>query len=343
MRRLYCIFFILLSSFFPAGTRALADDSCPVAAPVAEVRAARMYSDAAGSVIDAQGLRQNTELILPLRTFDRTVADRVDRSDPTSRAANLDCAAGMLHAWAAGRAMLIRPASFPASRERARFVLGLNIASLKLFSLQGHADPVVVAWLQALNRDIMGEFARRDVVDNLYVWSGVNAASFALLNPDGEAIRYQQTVWQKGLAQIGSDGFLPSELRRKERALGYHHYYLSGLLVLRRLRAALGQAPTAAEDTALRRLADTIEDGLCDPTAMMRASGGSVQAPLEPDGFAIGLVFGHGIIDARWSRCGKKPARNDDETLGGRLDITAQLLQEIEATREIASLRRTRP
>jgi len=80
----------------------------------------------------------------------------------------------------------------------------------------------VTDWLRRLNQAVVATFARRDRVDNLYAWSRVNAASFALLARDPGAMAHQSTVWQRSIAMIGLDGLLPHELERGQRALIYH-------------------------------------------------------------------------------------------------------------------------
>jgi hypothetical protein len=129
------------------------------------------------------------------------------------------------------------------------------------------------------------------------------------------------------LSQIGPDGSLKSELRRQTRALLYHQYYLSGLLYLRKIRAALGSPATPAEVTTLRRLASFVESSLCDPAAIAKASGGFKQETAPADQFAIGLAFGQGIVDDRWSRCGVVTPATNDETLGGSLRVTLAVLE----------------
>jgi hypothetical protein len=153
----------------------------------------------------------------------------------------------------------------------------------------------------------------------------VNAASLTLIDGDRNALQYENQVWRAGLAQIGPDGYLPSELRRQSRALLYHQYYASALIFLRQLRAALGQLPTARDDADLRRLIERVEAALCDPAAMAGIAGAQ-QEPPSADQFAVGLAFGDGLVDERWTRCGTKPPEMRDDTLGGRFDRTRAAL-----------------
>lgn len=304
---------------------AQAQDACPIPPPLAQVEAHAIYSDLAGSQLDPSGLHRNQELIRPLRGFTELLTRQVDGDARQPTQDDLDCATKMLGNWAAAGALLQQPASFPAVRERQRFGLGITLAALKLRALGRKLDAGVVAWLHALDTAVVDDFVRRRMTDNLAVWSGANAASLAMIDGDQDARQYESMVWQEALRQIDAQGFVPSELRRKSRALLYHQYYASALLFLRRLRSGLGQSSTAGDQADLRRLVDRVETSLCDPEAMVRASGGYTQEPPPAAHFAVGLVFGDDIIDKRWTRCGTKPIEMRDPTLGGQLDRTFAL------------------
>lgn len=312
------------AAWSPGTTRA--DDQCPIPAPFALVEAQAIYTDKAGSQLDAAGVKRNQQLIQPLRAFASGLEKQVDGDAGGSPEQARQCAATMLQAWASAGALLQQPTSFPAVRERQRFSLGITLAALKLRAQGGTLSSATVSWLHSLETGIVQDFARRKLIDNLEVWSAVNAASLALLDGDRASLRYENDIWEEALRQIGADGYLPSELRRESRALLYHQYYASAVLVLRQMRIALGQAPTKQEDASLQRLLDRVESGLCEPDTMARAAGGHEQEQPPAEQFAIGLVFGHGVVDDRWTRCGKTPQELRDDTLGGRLDRTLEVL-----------------
>jgi poly(beta-D-mannuronate) lyase len=300
---------------------------CPTMAAVTEVRAAAIYSDRAGSVVESGGLHENQELVRPLRDFDTAITTRVDGTAGSVKQEDLDCAANLMRSWATGAAMLTKPGSFPAVRERARFCIGINIAAFKLRRRVGRLDAETLKWLGILNHSIEEDFGTRGIVDNLYLWSGVDAGTYALVAHDPEAIRYLNLVWEKGLAEVGGNGFVRSELGRQSRALLYHQYYLSALLFMRQIRDALGDGTTPDENAALRRLAARVDEGQCDPKAVMVASGGYQQEIPPPEQFVVGTVFGAGIVDDRWSTCGRRPDSLRDATLGGDLEQTAAVMR----------------
>jgi poly(beta-D-mannuronate) lyase len=292
---------------------------------VEQVQAAAIYSDPSGSRLDTQGLVQNRQLVQPLRDFVTDLARQADDNAATPNAAALECATTMLRRWADAGAMLRQPASFPAIRERQRFALGITLAVFKLNAAGWKPDARVSAWLKSLNTAVIQDFARRRIIDNLAVWSAVNAAALALIERDPGALRYQDDIWHQALAQVAPDGSVPSELRRQSRALLYHAYYASALLLLSQIRAALGEPASAREAADMRRLVNYVESELCKPGALASAAGPQEKPPA--DQFAVGSIFGQGVIDERWKRCGAAPDNLRDVTLGGQLETTFELLR----------------
>jgi poly(beta-D-mannuronate) lyase len=295
--------------------------NCPNDPPLARVEAAPIYSDAKGSVVDADNLRLHEHQILPLRNFVTDASSRVDSDDRGER----ECALGMMRDWAKAGAMAQPPVDFNGLRELERFTISLNIIALKL-----RADGSDIAplrdWLGTLNHTVIQRFEKRNLVDNLDVWSGVAGASYALLSGDEIARHHENEVWEQGIAAIRPDGFVNSELRRGARALSYHVYDLSALLTLNAFRNALGEPISAKDRAALAKLVDRVSGSLCEPSAMTIAAGGMVQEKVRPIVFAPIFAFAGSFADARMHSCGASDIPTTDPILGGDLNKTAAIL-----------------
>jgi poly(beta-D-mannuronate) lyase len=302
-----------------------AEAACPSFAVVDRIEGAKFYADEAGSVVDPQAQRRNEELQAPVRKmlgFVETALDTAEARSPAS-----DCAFEIIQQWAGQRALLDPPASTQGQVERARFAIGLNVIALKLKRFDYPLGNGILGWLKDLNDAVMTYFEKGTNRANLYMWSGVAAASFALLGADVRSTAYENSVWRGSIAEISADGFLPRELTRAHRALIYHQYAFSALLMLRQIRLALGQHESESDRAALRRLAVRISSSLCDPSAMAAASGATQEMP-NHTAFRVPAVFGGGLLDANWGKCGSTPPHHNDVNLGGRLDLTARLLRE---------------
>jgi poly(beta-D-mannuronate) lyase len=258
---------------------------------------------------------------LPLRNF---VTDASRRADSSDRAEQ-ECALRMMLDWAKNGAMETPPTDFGGPRELERFGISLNIIALKLRADGLNIDPLV-GWLGDLNRMVTARFRTRGRVDNLYVWSGVAAASYALLSGDGAARRYANDVWLDGVAAIRPDGFVDSELRRGSRALLYHVYNLSALLTLRAFRNAMGDSISDSDQASLMRLIDRVGDSLCDPASIAAASGSATQEKTPAMEFAPIVAFAGNSGGPHFLGCAPADVPKSDPILGGQFDRTVAIL-----------------
>jgi len=289
--------------------------------PVLRVEGRNFYSDTKGSVVDPEKLHEHLELILPLRAFATDASKRADSSDPEEQKWGF----AMMHAWAKGRALLDAPLDFIGKRERQRFTIALNIIALKLRACGLNIEPLL-AWLNQLNRGVIADFAQHVAIGNLYVWSGVCAASCALLDADSDAKRYENHVWQRSVDGIRADGFIEPEIRRGARALLYHVYYLSALLTLAAFRRALGESPSRKDYIFINCLVAGLGRALYDPSPLVALSGSREQDVIPPIQLAPIMAWGTDFLNPGFLSyvSGEIPA--DDPILGGDLSKTAEIL-----------------
>jgi poly(beta-D-mannuronate) lyase len=286
---------------------------------IARVEGEPFYMDKQGSLVGYDKLSRHMELILPLRTFVAEASKWADGPNTEDH----ECALAMMNAWADGCAMTAKPANFSGVREQQRFAIALNIIALKLQNAGCGIDPLL-PWLRVLNRAVIGAFDRRDRTDNLYIWSAVNAASYAVLSDDARARAFQDKVWGRGIAAIGPDGYIDSERRRAARALSYHAYFLSALLTLNVFRQALGYQLDDRERAAIECLANRIALAYDDPAEIVLLAGGHPQHETRAIQFAPIVAFAGDLAKPLTRRLCGIPA--DDPILGGDLYKAAAIL-----------------
>jgi hypothetical protein len=177
-----------------------------------------------------------------------------------------------------------------------------------------------------LNQAVIDTFDERDVTDNLYVWSAVNAASFAVVSEHALARAFQDKVWRRGIAAIRPDGYIDSELRRAAKALCYHTYFLSALLTLSAFRQALGYRLGDGEGVAIKRLAEQIAIAHDDPTEIATLAGGHRQLETVALQFAPIIAFGSDQAKPLTWRLHDVPS--NDPIFGGDLGRTAAILKD---------------
>jgi len=322
---------LIITIFIPPSSAAETID-CPGDPVVTRVEAASVYSDSQGSIVDPEKLKQSLDLIAPLRKFVTDASLRADSPDHTQQ----DCAFRMMLGWARGGSMLEEPADFAGQRERERFTIALNIIALKLRS-DGFDIAPLLGWLGELNRGVSDDFEKRNRVDNLYIWSGVAAASYAVLNGNAVAQGYADKVWDQGIAAIRPDGYVDSELRRASRAMLYHEYYVSALLTLHAFRKALGEAMTPMEHAGLKLLIDRIAGSYCDPSAMVSTAGGYPQEKIPLLQLSPAVAFGKNLdfSDPLFGACAPQGIPVLDPILGGNFDKTANILSNLRRSEHV--------
>jgi poly(beta-D-mannuronate) lyase len=311
-------------AFQPAGQAAAVQFICVIDPPIAEMKGTTTYADKKASVVDPVKGAQHAEMIKPVATFATHLANATDSLPLDSEKAA--CARKMLSTWAADNALVQTPDSFPAVRERARFTIGFNLAAVKLRQAGYPVDRDVIDWLRTLTREVVSGFALKPALSNLDIWSGVDAASFLLLSDDLLLREHARRVWRKGIDQIKADGSLDTEMGRGRRALLYHQYYMSGLLMLREMSAAIGDLPSADDHAKLKKLGRLVASSLCDSTMISKRAGAPQEKPPAYQ-FAVAMAFGKNILDDSWAKCAQLPAKIVDNGIGGNMDVAAAAIR----------------
>lgn len=310
---------VLLVLGLQAGTAAEArgPNECPLVPPIARPEALRSYSDEAGSIPDERNRAINRQSGAVPRELTAIVAAG---SEGASGAAM--CAVENLNAWARADALLARTDNFSSARQLLRYSTGLNIGVFRLRGRGVAIEPATVSWLERLTVSATEQFAARyrktQGVDNLYVWSGVTAASFQLVQPDAALKAYADDVWRHAIDAIEPSGAVAAERRRAGRSLSYHTYYLSAVLWLENIRKQLGQ-PVSADDTrAIERLERLIGDAVCSSSRAMPGVNAEQIKPTVP-AYKSAYYLGGDAFRTRIQQCGLEAPPDYDAFLGGRI------------------------
>jgi hypothetical protein len=189
-------------------------------------------------------------------------------------------------------------------------------------------DATTLSWLRTLNYKNMDYYQKSTNRGNFYVWSGAAAALFGILDHDAKAIAYQDIVWRDAMDKIRGDGTIAGEMARGQRALIYHLFSFSAILVLRSAREALGYTESPEDKVRLQSLANEIGKTLCDPQVMGVTAQATIEIPGDW-GFRIPHGFGQDLMDADWSRCGRPHVDLSDPSSGGDARHTAEMLDQL--------------
>jgi poly(beta-D-mannuronate) lyase len=272
---------------------------CPEPPPaIRDFYAVRFYGDADGSVIDPELARRHKAAVAPLTAFLRQVTSDADkalrRNDPKMAACPLDWIAS----WAKDRALLGTMGTKQAEYQRKWDFTGLAMAYLKL---SRHASPgqraTIQPWLielaDAATAFQTGKGRKRN--NHLY-WLGLGLAATGIAADSSRHWAAAREIMREAQQNIGKDGALPLELERGSRALHYHAFAVTPLVVMAELAARRGENWYDTEGGALHRLVAFTVRGLEDP-AIVDARAGTVQE--RPPGTGAGWLT---LYSARFSR-----------------------------------------
>lgn len=302
-------------------------DACPRFAPEMALELEDIYHDRRASVPDVGAEERNNARLKPLTDFMQYVERQVDDGGVDN--AETTCAFAAFRTWAAAGALTQQPFvkySRQGTVARNQHLIGLLVVALKLRQAGFAPDSGIIGWLRALTYQDLDFFERATNRGNLYYWSGAASALLALLSHDRRALGYQEQVWQAAIVDIRNDGTIAGEMARGQRALIYHMYAFSALLMLRAARASLGLPTGAAAGARLERLASVIGRTLCNPAAMGEAADAAIERPGDW-AYRVPIGLGDGLLGEDWRRCGNMDADTRDITFGGDTRATAAVLR----------------
>jgi poly(beta-D-mannuronate) lyase len=271
------------------------------------VSGSTIYEPGTTSVPDPAGEALNRERLAPIDNFLTYLGHAVDAEPQTG---DLSCPYKLLEDWAKAGALLQTPGT-PGRVARVWISPAFGFVALK-FRMRGIAIlPDIAHWLSALAAVEREDYDKplkmapyQNLHSNVYPWVGVANAIAALIVPDPEAMKFQETVWRNMLAEIKPDGSLQGELGRGQRALIYHQQAANGLVVLGNLRHSLGQGE-GPQTHQLQRLLNFVGEAICDSAPLAKMAGAQQEMP-GVWGFRMPYAFGEQELPATWTRCGPK-------------------------------------
>ena len=242
--------------------------ACPAPPPaVRDLDLPRFYGDAEGSQIDPDLALRHKAAVEPLTAFLRRVVEETDRATQRRDVAAAGCALSWIAAWAAGDAWLGNMDSKQAEYQRKWDLAGVALAYLKLKrdaspAQRGIIEPWLVRFADAVTAFQMDPGRKPN--NHLY-WLGLGLAATALAADSPRHWNDARHIMRIAAGHIQADGTLPLELERGARALHYHAFAVTPLVVMAELAALRGEDWYGFADSSLHRLVAIAVAGLLDP------------------------------------------------------------------------------
>jgi len=250
--------------------------------PVRDLDIPRFYANAEGSKTDPELARLHAAAVEPLVAFLREIVDAADKAarGNTARGA---CALEWLTTWANGEAWLGQMVTRQAEYQRKWDLGGIALAYIKLRPLaQPEQRRVIEPWLKrwaATSRAFFDAPGRQR--NNHWYWLGLGMMATAIATDSDEHWQAARAIYRDGLRDIQANGTLPLEMQRQSRALFYHVFAVTPLVMMAEIGTRRGEDWYGTENGALHRLVDLCVRGLVDPETFERIAGKSQERPVN--------------------------------------------------------------
>lgn len=205
--------------------------------PVRDLMLVRYYTDKAGTQIDREKKRLNERVRRPLKQFLQYVTRKADDAVRFQDAAAARCALAWLTSWAREEAYLGVMGSKQAQYQRKWDLAGASLAYFKLRPWAAAEDrSVIEPWLRrwaGAARAFFDDRGRRR--NNHWYWLGLGLAATALGTGDEKLWVQARGVFDDAMGDITAGATLPMESARNARALHYHTFAVTPLVVMAEL------------------------------------------------------------------------------------------------------------
>jgi poly(beta-D-mannuronate) lyase len=239
-------------------------------------------SDSARNELNKQAYQAYLDASKNVRQFEKQLmaaADdyQVDGDGPEAR----DCVINNLNAWAQANALLPDEINQvgQAVRKWALAAAANAYLRVKMSAPEGALDPGKTArierWFASLADGVRAYYTDREPrkVNNHDYWAAwaVMASAVATGNCDDWA--WSLRKFDEAMGQITSDGYLPKELSRQDRALEYLNYAMQPLTMIAVFAEVNGVPVHEQYQASFEKLARNVVAGLHDPSRVEAITG----------------------------------------------------------------------
>jgi len=234
--------------------------------------------------LNASANAQYKERSEPISRMEKGVAKMVDKYMRTGTPAALQCVIGWYAAWADANALLGPSTSYSGKAMRKWALASLSGSFLHLEFSRSQplaAYPAqtqkIKAWLSQVGDKVQTEWdldSPLKKINNHFYWAAWAIMATSVVENRRDEFDWAVKVYRIFASQADADGYLPNELKRQTRALGYHNFAITPIAMIAAFGKANGVDLASAGNGALTRVAKRTLQGIADPNMFVARSGG---------------------------------------------------------------------
>ncbi|WP_248917358.1 mannuronate-specific alginate lyase [Pseudomonas entomophila] len=217
-----------------------------------------------------------------ITTLEKGVSKMVGQYMRDGRPAQLDCALTWLGSWARADALMSSDYNHTGKSMR-KWALGSMSGSwlrLKFSNSQPLAAHQAEAeqiekWFARLAQQTVRDWSGLPLekINNHSYWAAWSVMATAVATDRRDLFDWAVKAYKVGANQVDEQGFLPNELKRRQRALAYHNYALPPLAMIASFAQANGVDLRKENNFALQRLGEGVLAGARDPSQFTAHAG----------------------------------------------------------------------
>lgn len=231
-------------------------------------------SDSARATLNKESEQAFRAQTASINELERGVSQMVERYMEKGRPEYLECALNWMSAWAQAGALLSTEFNHTGKSMRKWALGSLAGAYLQLkFSSSQPLKPypreqrLIEEWFARVGEQVVRDWSDLPLkqINNHSYWAAWSVMATAVATDRRDLFDWAVEELRIGANQVDSDGYLPNEIRRRQRALAYHNYSLPPLMMIAAFAQANGVDLRDENDGALGRLASKVLAGVENP------------------------------------------------------------------------------
>lgn len=237
--------------------------------------------------LNEQANAEYQERSQPINQMEKGINKMVDEYMHTGNPDTLKCVIGWYGKWADAGGLLGPSSSYSGKAMRKWSLASLSGAFLHLqFSrsqpLAAYPQQAeqIKAWLGRIGDKVLTEWdlgEPQKKINNHFYWAAWAIMATGVVENRRDEFDWAVKVYRIFSEQVDADGYLPNELARQTRALGYHNFALTPVAMIAAFGKANGVDLASEGHGALTRLAQRTLQGIDDPRIFEAKSGGYTQ------------------------------------------------------------------